>query len=204
MLSYGRHDITAKVLAHNLNNHGLPAENVGLFVADTYGIAKAINKLLRRAYEQGYHYFCVCGNDIIEPNNWLAKRLNGMQQHEHAGMIAIPIDYVRIFDSVEMVIGNWMISRKVLDAVGAMNEAFDPYGAIDLDYNKRCTAAGFTSFYIGGELAHHIHNHDGKELYGFDKAEQVQKTWHVHVAAPEAINIPLIEMQQMYGEGQTT
>jgi len=200
MLSYGRHDLTAEVLTNNLSNHGYGGR-VGLFVVDRKGIAAATNEGLKRAYFSGYDYFCVCGNDIMEPEGWLAARVAVIERLANVGMVAVPLDEVRPALSAEMVIGNWMVSREVLDKVGLMNEAFDPYGAIDLDYNKRCSLSGFNNYYLEGMLAKHIHRHDGKELYGFDKAELVNKTWGLHVAAPEAINIPIIEMEQMYGEG---
>lgn len=203
MLSYGRHHLTAEVLTNNLCNHGYGGR-VGLFAVDRKGIAAATNEGLKRAYFSEYDYFCICGNDILEPEGWIDARVKMIEATPNAGMVAIPIDHVRTTLSAEMVIGNWMISRAVVDKVGLMNEAFDPYGAIDLDYSKRCKLAGFQSYYVPNMLANHIHHHDGKELYGFDKTELVNKTWHVHVAEPEAINIPLIEMQQMYGEGQTT
>ena len=201
MLSYGRHHLTAQVLKHNLANHGLGHDEVGLFVADTLGIAKATNEVLRRAYEQGYDYFCVCGNDIIELDKWLLRRVNFHKQYRNIGMVAIPVDSIRYLDSQEMVIGNWMVNREVLEKVGAMDESFDPYGPIDLDYNKRCNAFGYQNWYIGGAVAHHIHEHSGEELYGFNKIEQVNKTWQQHVDG-HAGHIPLIEMQQMY-DGQT-
>jgi GT2 family glycosyltransferase len=103
---------------------------------------------------------------------------------------------MRLFDSAEMVIANFMISREVLDKVGLMDDRFDPYGAIDLDYNKRCNAAGFTNYYLGGVVAHHIHDHDGQELYGYNKSEKVNETWQLHVDGHLG-HIPIIEMKQM-------
>jgi hypothetical protein len=196
LLSYGRHDLTHKVLSHNLCNHGIDPAEVGLFVADTLGIAAATNQLLRRAYSLGYQYFCICGNDILEPNNWLKIRKDFIDAHADAGMVSVPVDSIRLFDSNEMVIANWMISRKLLETVGAMDERFDPYGAIDLDYNARCSGFGFKNYYLGGVTAHHIHNHDGVELYGFDKMAKVNDTWQLHVQGNLG-HIPLIEMQQM-------
>lgn len=200
ILSYGRHDLTAQVLAHNLNCTGLLPGEYGLFVADMEGISKASNTMLRRAYQLGYTHFMICGNDIQEPQDWLKLRLDFLRDNPHAGMVSIPVDGMRHRNSAEMVIANFMISREVVDAVGAFDERLDPYGAIDLDYNKRCTAAGYINYYLGGVVAIHLHNHDGTELYGFNKAEKVNATWHLHAGPLERVHIPLIEQQQFYGE----
>jgi len=198
MLSYGRHDLTAKVLAHNLTNHGLPPGDVGLFVADTFGIAKATNQLLLRAYSEGYDYFCICGNDILEPANWLQLRKQFIEWRPNTGMVSIKIGHAIDVASAEMVIANFMISRATLETVGRMDERFDPYGAIDLDYNKRCNRFGLTNYYIPSpEPAQHIHDHDGVELYGFKKIDKVNETWALHRDG-DVGNIPLI-LQDQFG-----
>lgn len=194
ILSYKRHDLTAKTLAHNLSNAGYG--NTGLFVEDTKGIAKASNNLIRRAYLAGYEAFVIMGNDILMPDNWLKEMQEAIEPR--SGMIAYP-DHVKPQRSYEMVIGNFLITRQVVDKVGAFDERFDPYGAIDLDYNKRCTDAGFHNYYLPGGKFTHIHEHNGQELYGYDKATMVARTWHLHENVTLG-HIPLIEQTQFENE----
>jgi GT2 family glycosyltransferase len=192
VLSYKRHDLTAQTVAANLANSGYP--NIGLFVQDTFGIAKASNEVLRRAYQEGYGAFVIMGNDIVMPDNWLLNMVSNT--HALSGMVAYP-EAERPAISHEMVIGNFMISRRVVDKVGAFDERFDPYGAIDLDYNKRCTEKGFQNYYLPGGVFKHVHLHDGVDLYGFDKTEKVNETWSLHRDEETLGHIPLIEMEQM-------
>jgi GT2 family glycosyltransferase len=192
VLSYKRHDLTAQTVAANIANCGY--ENIGLFVQDTYGIAKASNEVLRRAYAEGYGAFVMMGNDILMPDGWLYSMISNC--HSLSGMIAFP-DTPKANISNEMVIGNFLISRRVVDKVGAFDERFDPYGAIDLDYNRRCTEKGFQNYYLPGGIFKHIHEHDGLALYGYDKKTKVDETWHIHRDERTLGHIPLIEMVQM-------
>ena len=192
VLSYKRHDLTAQTVAANIANCGYP--HIGLFVQDTYGIAKASNEVLRRAYVEGYGPFVMMGNDILMPDKWLLNMVSNT--HALSGMVSYP-DTPRAAISHEMVIGNFLISRRVVDNVGAFDERFDPYGAIDLDYNKRCTEAGFQNYYLPGGVFKHIHEHNGVDLYGYDKAAKVAETWHIHRDQQTLGHIPLIEMNQM-------
>ena len=192
VLSYKRHDLTAQTVAANIANCGYP--HIGLFVQDTYGIAKASNEVLRRAYVEGYGAFVIMGNDILMPYDWLLNMVSNT--HALSGMVAYP-DTIRCNISYEMVVGNFLITRRVVDKVGAFDERFDPYGAIDLDYNKRCTEKGFQNYYLPGGVFKHIHLHDGTELYGYDKATKVNETWAIHRDEQTLGHIPLIEETQM-------
>lgn len=198
IMSYLRHDLTAQVLKHNLNNAGA---DCGLFVSDMEGISKSTNTMLRRALECGYDGFVICGNDILEPENWLRKRIDFINSNQSAGMVSVPVDYVRHHLSEETVIGNFMISKEVVDKVGAMDEHYGVYGAVDLDYNERCKSAGFKNYYLPNMLANHLHYHDGQELYGIHKPTEVEKTWQYYVdkIGKKDYHIPIIEMKQMEG-----
>ena len=191
VLSYKRYDLTAQTVAHNITNCG--HDDIGLFVEDTFGIAKASNNVLRRAYLDGYDFFVLLGNDILMPDGWLSDYI---QHANHlSGMISYPINEIRTQVSYEMVVGCFGITRRVVDAVGAFDERFDPYGAIDLDYNKRCTEKGFMNFYLPFKCAKEIDHNDGS-LYGFNKPELVNKTWGLHTGETLG-HIPLIELKQM-------
>ncbi|MBC9913174.1 glycosyltransferase family 2 protein [Chitinophaga varians] len=76
------------------------------------------------------------------------------------------------------VIGQFLITREVYEAVGAFREDFGYYGPIDNDYNVRCAAKGFVNYYIPGQS---IHLGDDNPGYGYDKGTVVQETWPRHV-----------------------
>ena len=200
VLSYKRYDLTAKTVAHNIAN--CHHENIGLFVEDTFGVAKAHNNVLRRAMMEGYEGFVIMGNDILMPTGWLKAYVEAWSLE--AGMISFPVDPpMRNEKSFEQVIGNFFIGRNVVNTIGAFNEKFDPYGAIDLDYNRRCEAAGLRCFYLPNNLQYHIGGqHAHGNIYGFDKQEMVSKTWGLLYAPIE--NIPLIDMVQFEGEEEPT
>ena len=191
VLSYKRYDLTAKTVSHNIANCGY--DKIGLFVEDTFGIAKASNNVIRRAYLEGYDLFVMMGNDIIMPDGWLKAYVENT--NVLSGMVSYPVGEIRNHISYEMVIGCFAISRRVIDRVGAFDERFDPYGAIDLDYNKRCTEKGFMNFYLPLKSSRHISENDGS-LYGFNKAELVDKTWGLHSEGETLGHIPIIEMEQ--------
>lgn len=188
VLSYKRHDLTAQTVAANIANCG--HSNIGLFVEDTFGIAKASNNVLRRAYSEGYDLFVLMGNDILMPEDWLFNYVRNASVL--SGMISYPVGETRSKVSYEMVIGCFAITRRVIDTVGAFDERFDPYGAIDLDYNKRCSEAGFVNFYLPLKTSLHISQNNG-DIYGINKTELVNKTWGLHANEPTLGHIPIIE-----------
>lgn len=77
------------------------------------------------------------------------------------------------------VIGQFMITREVYEKIGGFNEEFGYYGPIDNDYNARCAATGFVNYYIPGQ-SQHIDTSPA-DLYGYNKAAAVAKTWPIHV-----------------------
>lgn len=209
MLSYERYDTLKQVLEHNMNNAGHPfdlyvwdngsndiripdlftgkAKGIWCPVAN-FGIAWPLNMMARHCYKQGYDALHVMANDILEPDNWLADKIQYLQHIPQSGMISISpgaIPYPdTVVNGIEVfagdVIGQFMISRQVWEKVGAFNEQFGMYGPIDNDYNARCAALDFVNYYIPGQSVHL--DNSPANMYGYDKAAMVAKTWPVHVA----------------------
>jgi GT2 family glycosyltransferase len=179
VLNYKRYDLAAQTMSANLPIAGV---NYGLIVVDQFGLAKALNIGLKKAIDAGYDCFLFMGNDILEPHGFLLRRLLFLQDHPKAGIVSIGFSAEEARQTI--VIGNFLITKELVDKIGFFDESYDPYGAIDLDYCNRANKAGFESWYIGGACAKHIDNHgeeDTTNIYGFNKKEMIEKTWHKYV-----------------------
>ncbi|MEZ2446115.1 glycosyltransferase family 2 protein [Chitinophaga sp. RCC_12] len=242
MLSYERYDTLKQILEHNMNNAGYPfdlfvwdngskderviplLDSVAKIVWKcdrNYGIAAPFNVMIDHCYRCGYDAFHVMANDIFEPSNWLADKIRYLAGIPMSGMISIcpgEMPYLPSYLSMDLpchmgdVIGQFMISRRVYEKVGGFNEEFGNYGPIDNDYNARCAVSGFVNYYIPGQ-SQHIDSSPA-DLYGYDKAAAVAKTWPIHEANvrkysenPESAYIPvdgecIVNMKQFWnGEG---
>lgn len=274
MLSYERYDTLKRVLEHNMANAGYPFDLfvwdngskderifdlIGYYKPERFyrlnenrGIAGPLNTMLSITFSMGYEAFHVMANDILEPNNWLADKINMIQalQTPHvplhdakllgspnhdivkSGMVSIAPgvhNYPEVRPCFTLppfppnhgvlkyypgdVIGQFMITRQVYERVGGFREDFGQYGPIDNDYNARCKAMGFVNYYIPGQ-SQHIDNSPA-DLYGYNKAELVAKTWPIHEANvkryndnPESAYIPvsgdnIVNMKQFW-DGEDT
>lgn len=244
MLSYERYDTLKQVLGHNMNNAGYPfdlfvwdngskdprvsaliwqyMEHPNRFMGSdvNMGIAAPLNHLITEAYSRGYDAFHVMANDILEPDNWLADKVVHLKRIPESGMVSIcpgPIPY-HAWNKNDRpiypgdVIGQFMISRQVWERLGGFTTQFGLYGPIDNDYNARCRAKGFVNYYIPGQS---IHLGDDNPGYGYDKADQVEKTWPQHIenvksyqADPGSAYIPVdgqstINMNQFFNDKGT-
>ena len=193
VLNYKRYDLAAQTMSANLPIAGI---NYGLIVVDHYGLAKALNIGLKKAIDAGYDCFLFMGNDILEPPGFLLRRLLFLQEHPKAGIVSI--GFIEEPAQQTTIIGNYMITKELVEAIGGFDESFDPYGAIDLDYCNRTNKAGFESWYIGGPCAKHIDNHGELEtsnIYGFNKKEMIQKTWDKYVESTMRPNYTIFKDQ---------
>jgi GT2 family glycosyltransferase len=171
-LAYGREDLTAKTLAHNLPIAGMP---FGLFVINKRGIAKALNKGLHEAYLKGYDNFTFIANDILEPEDWLKKRVDAIKPD--CGMISIALHDIQEITYTD-VIGNILITRETVDKIGYFNESMGDYAPIDNDYNSRCRALGLRNYYVPGHALHLDPSSD--TIYGYSKKGAINSTWNSH------------------------
>lgn len=169
-------DVNLETLYNNVKRAGMHIEYV--LVINEQGIANAINKGLKKINFDVVNYVTIMGNDILEPDNWLKVR-NEFMQDKTIGICAIPL--IGCFDDTTDIIGNFTISKEVIQNVGAFNTALDPYGAIDLDYCTRVRAAGLYTKYIRTGWATHIQQ-NGIDAYGYNKNDLVKSTWQLHTS----------------------
>lgn len=169
---------TESHLLDQLKKCGVSMADIQIIIVRERGIANAINTGLRQVNNE-VGLITILGNDIFEPQDWLKKR---QEFCKHSiGICSIPFESKTEIKS-ENIIGNYTMQRDVLIKVGAMNERFDPYGAIDLDYCVRTRAAGYVTTYIPNTIAktgdHGIF--DTRGIYDFNKKEMIERTWQQH------------------------
>lgn len=170
ILTYGNKP--RDIIEKNIANAGYPTKYIEVC---TYGVANALNEGL--AHITNEDAFAFMANDITEPNNWLHKKVEALTTYPNAGIVASSIDYARTEIMNETIISNWLISKKVIDAIGQFNESMFPYGPIDLDYVERTWLAGFNTYFVKNCLASHPGAHATGIEYGFDKAKMVKDMW---------------------------
>jgi len=175
-LVYGNRPLD--ILQANLECAGYDAE---LLAIDKEGIANALNHAIDVASADKYDAIAYLANDIKEPDNWLAKKVEALQRYPKAGIVASSLDHNRQTLQSEHIISNWLLSMKVVDKIGLFNEQMFPYGPIDLDYCERANLAGFYTYYVMNCKAEHIGSHATGNEYGWDKNELVNKYWDMHV-----------------------
>jgi GT2 family glycosyltransferase len=176
-LTYGNRPIN--ILEENHKKAGY--ENTGYCWINCEGIANALNWAIDEASIGGYDAIAYLANDIIEPENWLSKKVEALQTYPKAGIVASSIDQVRFTIQSEHIISNWLLSMEVVDKIGIFNESMFPYGPIDLDYCERANLAGFNTYYVKECQAFHEGSHATGNEYGWDKGALIQQYWKQHV-----------------------
>jgi GT2 family glycosyltransferase len=171
---------TLEVLIGNLSN--LNYDNADFVAINTEGVANAMNEAIDIAGVDGYDAIAYLANDIVEPKDWLNKKIEALQTYPDAGIVASSLDRVRVGVNSEHIISNWLLSMKVVEQIGIFNESMFPYGPIDLDYCERANLAGFNTYYVKDCLAEHLGGHATGNEYGYNKAELLQKNWAKHEA----------------------
>jgi GT2 family glycosyltransferase len=171
---------TLEVLIGNLSN--LNYDNADFVAINTEGVANAMNEAIDIAGVDGYDAIAYLANDIVEPKDWLNKKVEALQTYPDAGIVASSLDRVRVGVNSEHIISNWLLSMKVVEQIGIFNESMFPYGPIDLDYCERANLAGFNTYYVKDCLAEHLGGHATGDEYGYNKAELLQKNWAKHEA----------------------
>jgi GT2 family glycosyltransferase len=141
---------------------------------NTEGISNALNEGIDYMLKNEYDAIGFLANDIIEPQDWLSKKVEALTEYPNAGVVASSLDHNRTNINCELIISNWLISRQLIQKIGFFNETMFPYGPIDLDYCERAWAAGYKTYYVMDCLAVHT---DTPVNYGWDKSEMVAKYW---------------------------
>jgi GT2 family glycosyltransferase len=175
-LAYGNRP--KDILNDNLTKAGYPYTYIEI---NTEGIANAMNEAIDIAGVDGYDAIAYLANDIIEPENWLAKKVEALQTYPSAGIVSSSLDQVRFTIQCEHIICNWLLSMEVVDKIGIFNESMFPYGPIDLDYCERANLAGFNTYYVKECQAFHQGSHATGNEYGWDKGALIDKYWKQHV-----------------------
>jgi len=177
-LTYGTRPLD--ILSKNVYNCGY--DNADYVSINTEGIANAMNEAIDIAGVDGYDAIAYLANDIIEPQDWLAKKLYALEFYPDAGIVSSSLDRARRGIKSEHIISNWLLSMEVVKKIGIFNESMFPYGPIDLDYCERANIAGFNTYYVMDCLAEHVGSHATGDEYGYNKTELLQKNWAQHEA----------------------
>lgn len=174
-LIYG--DRPTTIIGSNLGRTGHPYDHA---IINREGISNALNDGLDLALIDNYDYVGFLANDILEPDNWLAKKVNALQTYPFAGIVASSLGEEKRAIKSEHIISNWLMDMKVVNEIGYFNEAMFPYGPIDLDYCERANIANFNTYYVMNCMAEHIGSHATGDEYGWNKAEILTKNWAAH------------------------
>ena len=144
---------------------------------DTEGISNALNDGIEFMLADDYDAIAFLSNDIEEPQDWLAKKIEALKTYPDAGIVASSLDHVRTEITNEVIISNWLISRETIEKIGYFNESMFPYGPIDLDYCERAFAAGFATYYVIDCLAVHVNVNQTRDEYGWNKDVLIAEGW---------------------------
>lgn len=167
------------IIESNLRRAGIEYKHA---IINREGISNALNDGLDLALIDDYDYIGFLANDILEPDNWLAKKLEALQTYPFAGIVASSLGEVRRAIKSEHIISNWLIDIKLVKEIGYFNEGMFPYGPIDLDYCERANIANFNTYYVMDCKAYHIGSHATGNEYEWNKAEIINKNWKQHEA----------------------
>jgi GT2 family glycosyltransferase len=168
-LTYGNRPLD--IIKDNLSKAGYYPYYVNYISKE--GIANAMNEGLLD-YEE-YDAIGYLSNDIIEPERWLAKKIDALIAYPEAGIVASSLDYLRTTIHNELIISNYLIKKELIDKIGGFNEQMFPYGPIDLDYCERAWVAGYKTYYVMNLMASHLGGHATGDEYGWNKTELVAK-----------------------------
>lgn len=166
------------IILDNLSRAGFSFDYT---TVNTEGIANALNDGLDVAIDGRYDAIGYLANDIIEPYNWLLKKVEALTTYPKAGIVASSLDESRRGIKSEHLISNWLVSMDVVDKIGIFNESMFPYGPIDLDYCERANLAGFYTYYVMDCLAKHEGTPSTGDEYGYNKADIITQNWDSHV-----------------------
>lgn len=175
-LIYG--DRPHNILIDNELKAGYDATYVNI---NTEGIANALNEGIEYMMQNDFDAIGFLANDIIEPQDWLFKKVQALTTYPKAGIVASSLDHNRTEIQNEVIISNWLISKETIKRIGYFNESMFPYGPIDLDYCQRCYVKDLYTYYVMDCLALHIGSHASGNEYGWDKTALVEKYHNQHI-----------------------
>jgi GT2 family glycosyltransferase len=203
-LTLDREELTQRAFPHNLTPrpdllyiwdngsrywHKLKDYNPDtLYISSTNkGISEPLNVMMDAAFKAGAEMVCTMANDILEPHNAWAKRLEAAKE-TGAGVVSIPLAGANRYPQKEKngiryesgdIIGNFGITRQLYESIGGFYEGYGIYGPIDLDYCARARAAGFDTIYISNLYAEHLGVNNPKD-YQQKKEASLKKAWPLY------------------------
>lgn len=167
ILDYGRDKFTHQVIEHNTRNANYPFMST---IISVRGISKAIN--LAFNLSERYDAVFTMSNDILMPLGWLSKAVDAAKRIPHSGVIALHcvekkhdpalINDVLVYPG-EVVFGNALYPKRLIESVGHFNEDYDPYGMQDSDYCHRAWNNGFINYYLDIHTSEHIGHDVGED-----------------------------------------
>jgi len=162
-LNYHDKGHTERVKAHNFYNANYPFEVIEI---NELGISKAINKGISLA--RNSDAIVTMANDILMPQNWLARMVDATKRIENTGMCGIHcVEGINSMETIngvqvhlqEASFGNVLIPMKAIRKIGLFNMNYDPYGMQDSDYAYRLKKTGHLNYYLHDLRSEHI-GHD--------------------------------------------
>jgi GT2 family glycosyltransferase len=175
-LTYGSRQMD--VINDNIARCGY--ENKVLTFISVHGIAQALNAAFDAMLIHNCDAVALLANDIVEPDNWLQKKVAALSTYPKAGVVASTLHDVETTIRSQHIISNWLIARSTFETIGYFNEQYTPYGPIDLDYCDRCRVADIGTYYVIDCHAKHIGEHATGNEYGYDKAKLVADSWGLY------------------------
>lgn len=162
-LDYDRHQFTKEVMDKNFSNAG---HDFSSTIIDMKGISAAINKGIQLS--KGCDAVVTMANDILMPDNWLAKMVEAAKAIPNTGMCGIHcVEGLGDFKEINGVkvhpnytaFGNVLIPFSAINQIGYFNPDYDPYGMQDADYAYRLNNTGHINYYLHGMKSIHL-GHD--------------------------------------------
>ena len=188
MITLDRFEITKKIYEVFSQNAGIPFD---LFVTDNgskdkriieyfsqiakahyinkfnNGVATSFNMMMHTAYLNGYTHFCLVGNDILLPDNWLKKLYDTNLAIPTSGLSAIhcvekkpetkSVVYGQEILITDTIFGTTFFNKKIIQEIGYFRECYNPYGLEDGDFNYRVQKSNrYTNYYLADLTSTHL------------------------------------------------
>ena len=180
------------VFQYNKQRAGYPFDHIEIVML---GISAAINKGLQLS--KGYDAVVTMSNDILMPENWLAKMVAAAEAIPNTGSVgfhcverlpeAKTVNGVMIHE-VPCAFGNNLFPMRAVNAIGYWNTDFDPYGMQDADYAYRLKCSGFINYYLTDKAEHIGHDVGQPSDYRRMKDEGLIKGMEVWTKATTKYN----------------
>lgn len=109
------------------------------------GVSHARNELLKKFYDEGHEYICICDDDLIyHREDWLQLVIDVMKK-SNTNVTCLPHTLEGVRADLSHYLETWtsyigafyLMHRSVLESVGYFSNAFKGYGFEDVHYKFR-------------------------------------------------------------------